>query len=68
MKQVAVAVAVSFTLGVGVAWARNMITTQAGCNQEFGMRAAKPCVECVKSKGRWVQHAARKGVWQCERR
>lgn len=65
MKKVAIAVALSFTLGAGVAWARNVITTVAGCKQEFG-KGSKPCEACVKSKGKWVQHAARKGVWGCE--
>lgn len=67
MKPVAIALALSFTLGTGLAWARNMITTLAGCKQEFGNHASKPCESCIKSKGRWVQHAARKGAWACER-
>lgn len=65
MRQVVIAVAVSFTLSAGVAWARNVITTVAGCKQEFG-KGSKPCEACVKGGGRWTQHAAKKGVWACE--
>ena len=51
----------------GEAWARSVITTLAGCHSEFGNgSASKACAACVKSKGRYTQHAAKKGVWVCE--
>lgn len=63
-KTLLATIALTFTLGAGVAWARNVVTTTAGCKQEFGS-ASKLCEKCVKGKGKWTQHAAKKGVWSC---
>lgn len=60
-----IALVAGLSLGAATAWARNVITTVAGCKQEFG-KGSKPCEACVKGGGRWTQHAARKGVWACE--
>lgn len=63
-------VAVLFTVVLvsGLAWARSVVTTPAGCNSEFGHGdASKACVSCVKSGGKFVQHASKKGAWACEK-
>lgn len=65
-RLVAVAAA-TLMLTASFAWARSVITTLAGCKSEFGHGgASKSCEACVKSKGRYTQHAAKKGVWVCE--
>lgn len=64
-RNVVLALAVGALLGATAAWARSVITTVAGCKQEFG-KGSKPCEACVKGGGRWTQHAAKKGVWACE--
>ncbi len=59
--------AATLMLSASVVWARSVITTLAGCKSEFGHGgASKSCEACVKSKGRYTQHAAKKGVWVCE--
>ena len=59
--------AAALMLSASVVWARSVITTLAGCKSEFGHGgASKSCEACVKSKGRYTQHAAKKGVWVCE--
>lgn len=50
-----------------VAFARSVISTLAGCKSEFGnSSASKACEACVKGKGRYTQHASKKGVCVCE--
>lgn len=67
MKAARIVIVISLTIG-SLAWARNLISTQAGCNSEFGHGHAKDsCVACVKAGGKYVQHAAKKGVWVCEK-
>ncbi len=59
------AVAVALITTPGAALARNLITTQAGCNQEFraspGQKSA--CNACVKGGQRYKQAA--RGGWSC---
>ncbi len=64
-RSLSLALCLGFVLGASTAWARNVITTVAGCKQEFG-KGSKACEACVKGGGRWTQHAAKKGVWACE--
>jgi hypothetical protein len=67
MKRLITSAAVVIALLAGSAWARSVITTVAGCKSEFGRGdASKACEVCVKGKGRYTQHAAKKGVWVCE--
>lgn len=68
MKRIVLAASTGFLLLSGLAWARNVITTPAGCHSEFGSGgASKACTACVKGGGKYVQHAAKKGVWACEK-
>jgi formylglycine-generating enzyme required for sulfatase activity len=60
-------VAMSFVvtwLGTDDAHARNLITTPAGCGQEFKDKASKSsCNVCVKAKKRWKKSV--NGGWSC---
>jgi hypothetical protein len=66
-KALRVVLAVVVTLGT-LAWARDTITTPAGCNSEFGAGsgAAKVCTSCVKSGKKYRLHVKNKGAWVCE--
>jgi hypothetical protein len=67
MNRVVSFAAIAILLAAGVASARSVITTLAGCQSEFGRGgAAKACEACVKAKGRYAQHASKKGQWACE--
>lgn len=67
MKRIVAFAAVAVLLVAGAAAARSVITTLAGCQSEFGRGGgAKACEACVKAKGRFTQHAAKKGQWACE--
>lgn len=67
MNRLVTTAALIIGLTAGVAFARSVITTLAGCKSEFGHGgASKSCEACVKGKGRYTQHASKKGVWVCE--
>jgi len=67
MNRIVAIAATTLMLTATVAWGRSIITTLAGCKSEFGNGgAAKSCEACIKSKGRYTQHAAKKGVCVCE--
>lgn len=66
-KALRIGLAVVVTLST-LAWARDTITTPAGCNSEFGAGsgAAKACTACVKSGKKYRLHVKNKGAWVCE--
>ncbi len=66
MKNLLITIACASSLVAGIAWARTLITTQAGCNNEFGVKGAKACVACVKGGGKYAKHPKNKGAWVCE--
>lgn len=67
MNRILTIAAATLMLTASVAWARSVVTTLAGCKSEFGHGgASKACETCVKAKGRYTQHASKKGVWVCE--
>ena len=51
----------------GLALARSLITTLAGCKSEFGSGGQyKACEKCIKGNGKFALHPKNKGAWVCE--
>lgn len=50
------------------AWARNTITSPAGCSQEFkgNKDAIKACQACTRDGGHYKQDAHKK-TWSCQK-
>ena len=67
MKKLGLTFVFAVCLGSGLAWARTLVTTPAGCHAEFSGGQVKTCEKCVKSGGKYILHVKNKGAWVCEK-